>query len=283
MDQGDNKVFIAIPCYNRPAGLQHTIACLQRQSHRNWTALICDNASPDPGVREVATKACETDQRFIYHRHPDNLGAIANFRFGAERADCPYFMWASDDDLWEPNFIEACLGMLVRRPDAAMAFGAINNINRVGSVIRTYPGFSRFTSGMSRYDDARAFLRDPEIMGKANLMYGLYRTDALKRSITEFWDSAVGGNWGGDMVFVYGFLCRYSIVVTDEVLLHKRIETDAVNSELRRHPKSYFVPRSDYASYVARHAAVAPTPEFARLARAMLRLRRIERVVFKYL
>src|SRR5262245_18536823 len=125
----DDKVFIAIPCYNRPAGLQRTIACMQGQTHRNWTALICDNASPDPGVREIAEKACETDKRFTYHRQPSNLGAVANFRFGAERGDCPYFVWASDDDLWESNFIETCLGMLLRRPDAAMAFGTVNNIH----------------------------------------------------------------------------------------------------------------------------------------------------------
>ena len=278
-----DHVFIAVPCYNRPAGLERTLACMQGQSHRNWTALICDNASPDPGVREIAEKACSADKRFTYHRHPSNIGAVANFRFGADRAAFPYFMWASDDDLWESNFIETCLGMLLRRPDAAMAFGTINNVNSVGSVIRTYPGFSRFTSGKSRYADARAFIRDPEIMGKANLVYGLYRTDALKRSIAEFWDSACFGEWGGDMVFVYGIVCRYPIVLTDEVLLHKRIETDANTADLHRHPKAYFVPRSDYASYVARHAAVAPAPEFARLARTALRLRRIESVIFKYL
>lgn len=283
MDRKDDDVFIAIPCYNRPAGLQHTIACLQRQTHSNWRALICDNGSPDPGVREIAEKACETDRRLTYHRHPDNVGAVANFRFGAERADGAYFMWASDDDLFEPNFIETCLAMLARRPDAAMAFGTVDNINRAGSVIRTLPGFSRLSSGMSRYEDARRFVRDPEIMGKANLIYGLYRTGALTRSIGEFWDAAGLGEWGGDMVFMYGFVCRHPVVVVDDVLLHKRVETDAETSAPSRHPKSYFVPRSEYASYVERHAAVAPAPEFARLARATLRLRRLESIVFKYL
>ena len=50
----DDAVFVGVPCYNRPAGLQNAIRCLQQQTHQKWTALISDNASPDPEMRAVA-------------------------------------------------------------------------------------------------------------------------------------------------------------------------------------------------------------------------------------
>lgn len=281
-DPAKTRVAIGIPCYNRPAGLRQTIDCLLAQTHQNWTALIADNATPDPAVEAVARQACAADPRFTYLRRPENIGAEANFRDVAERADGAYFMWASDDDLWEPDFIATCLDLLDKNPAAAMAFCTIDNINKAGLTIRTYPGFSRFTS-MPTLEGARNYLRDPEIMGKANLVYGLFRTAPLKASIATFWREAGFGQWGGDMVFVFGFLSRYAAVMTDSVLLHKRVETDATEIKLRRHRKQYFVPRAEYESYVQRHMAVAPNPELADLARTALRKRLWESLAFRYL
>jgi glycosyltransferase involved in cell wall biosynthesis len=280
MTKDTERVFVGLPCYNRPEGLARTIECLQGQTHTNWTALISDNASPNGDVEAVARRACAEDSRFRYHRQPRNNGSEANFKFVAESADCPFFMWAADDDLFEPRLMATCLGLLARVPAAAMAFGTAININRHDAVVRTFGGFARFASGRSRYFDAWRYLREPEIMGKANLVHGLFRTDALKRSIREFWDKAGFGQWGGDMALMYGFICRYPIVGTDEVLLRKRIDTDEQAGEavLREHPRTYFVPDDLYASYLARQVAVAPSPAFARIARAGVELRRIESV-----
>ena len=107
-----SQVFVGIPCFNRPAGLARTIECLQSQTNPSWAALISDNASPDPEVKAVAERVCANDSRFAYHRHGENIGAVANFKFVAEQADLPCFMWASDDDLWKPNFVETCLSLL---------------------------------------------------------------------------------------------------------------------------------------------------------------------------
>jgi hypothetical protein len=173
--------------------------------------------------------------------------------------------------------------MLAHSSEAAMACGTICNINRNDIVIRKYSGFSRLTSGEDLYAHARTFLGEPEGMGKANLVYGLYRSAAMKRAIADFWDSAGFGEWGGDFVFVYGFVCRHRIVASDEVLMAKRIDTDENAYSLRRHVRHYFAPPAEYESYVRRHVAVAPDENFARQARSVLRRRRVESVLFKYL
>ncbi len=269
----NNTVFIGLACFNRPEGLQHTISCMQAQTHDNWRMLISDNASDDPRVGEISRAAATADPRISYHRQEKNIGPAANFRFVAERADCPLFMWASDDDIWEPDYIKTLAGLLDGRPDCAMAFASIDNINCDGVSYRQYPGFSRFNSGDSRFDDARKFLAESEIMGKANLIYGLFRTDVVQSSIESFWDIADLEARGGDVVFLFGFIARHAIAGSDEVLLHKRINTAQKTFNLQYPEQAYFVPLGRYFSYARRHIAVAPDDGFSSLARKTLRRR----------
>ena len=277
----DDAVFVGVPCYNRPAGLQNTIRCLQQQTHQNWTALISDNASPDPEIRAVAEHACQHDPRLRYHRHTENIGAADNFRFVAQQAHQPLFMWASDDDLLEPQRMEADLGQLAAAPEAQMSFCTIDAINLDGRVIRNFDGFSRFTSTGQRMADVENFLDDPEILGKANLIYGLFKTPALQRCIETCWDDAGFLDHGGDVVFLFAFVCRNSIVAHNAVHLHKRQDTLKRSKQRRRHPRSYKVTRkSEFDWYLERHRKVAPTSEIADLAERVLRRRRSDRMAY---
>jgi len=277
----DTTVFVGIPCYNRATGLADTIRCLQQQTHENWTALICDNASPDPEVRLVAERACRNDPRLRYHRHAENLGATNNFLYAAEAADQPFFMWASDDDLWEPQFIAANLQRLEEHPDAQMSFCSIDSINLSGQTVRILDDFSRFTSTGNRQADLVTFLDDPEIMGKANLIYGLFRTESLKSCIDSCWDDADFQAHGGDVVFLFAFICRYPIVAHDAFHLHKRLATQKCSKELHRHPRKYKVTRkSEFKSYVERHRMVASTAGYGDLAERILKRRHVERLFY---
>lgn len=277
----DDAVFIGIPCYDRPDGLNRTIECLQAQTHANWRALISDNASFDPRVEACGRSAAAADPRITYVRQEANQGAAANFRFVAERADAPYFMWASDDDLWEPDFIETLLGLLKANPDHQMAFSSIDNINNDGICYRSYPGFTRLNSDANREDDAKRFLCDPEILGKANLLYGLFRTNSLKAHVASFLEVADLGSHGGDVVFLFGFIARHPVVGTDRVLLHKRVPTDKTTYRLRYDPRGYFVPRKQYRNYLARHLAVTPNEEIRSMIQPLFRKRLIDKYKFR--
>ncbi len=273
MDDGGETVFVGVPCRNRPDGLRRTIECMQKQSHSNWKMLISDNASSDPRVEEIGRAAADADPRISYSRLEKNLGAAENFRFVVQQADAPFFMWASDDDIWEPEFVETLLDLLRRNPDCQMAFSSIDNINRDGVAYRTYPGFTRLSSDASRLEDAKRFINDPEIMGKANLIYGLFRFASLQSSVQEFWDKADLNAHGGDVVFLFGFVSRYPVVGTDRVLLHKRVSTEKTVYRLRRPPKAYFVRLGKYQSYRDRHVEVAPDESTRVLVRASMRRR----------
>ena len=187
----------------------------------------------------MAEQACSADNRVRYFCHPENIGAAANFRFAAMQADAPYFMWASDDDQWHPEFISTNLQQLNDTPQAQMSFCTVDVINIFGDVLFRCPGFSRFCSCGDVYKDAVNYLEDPEALGKANLIYGIYRTPAVQSCVDAFWDRAFARFYGGDFVFVYAFICRHAIVAHDAVHMRKRQPTRARTKIHWRHPRTY--------------------------------------------
>jgi glycosyltransferase involved in cell wall biosynthesis len=280
-DNPSNTVFVGIPCYRRHQGLANTIRCLQRQTHTSWTAVIFDNASPDQQMREVAEAACAADSRIRYFRHDQNIGAAANFRFAAMHANTPYFMWASDDDQWHPDFMAANLSRLTESPQAQMSFCSVEVINVAGKVLFQCPGFSRFCFSGDQRKDAENFLEDPETLGKANLIYGIYRTPAVQDCVESFWDRSFARFYGGDFVFLYAFICRHAVVAHDAIHMRKRQPTRANLKIHWRHPRSYRVSRaSEFESFIARFRDVAPTTELADLAETILLRRQKERFLY---
>jgi len=117
-------VSVGIPTYNRPAGLRRVLECITSQTYRNLEIIVSDNASPDPDVENIALELASRDARIQYHKHNENKGHEYNFKFVLRQAHGEYFMWAADDDEWEPNFIEVCM-------DAMMH-------HNVGSVMTSY-------------------------------------------------------------------------------------------------------------------------------------------------
>ena len=277
----EDTVFIGIPCYNRPDGLASTIDNMLAQSHTNWRVLISDNGSPDARVRQIGMAAADADPRISYHRHEENLGAVANFRFLIDRADAPLFMWASDDDVWEPKYVETLAGLITTNPGTELAFASLEAINNKGELYRKVAGFSRFSSGSDRLEDARRYLEEPEILGKANVIYGIYRTETLRAYIEQCWDAADLGGYAGDIVFMFGYLSRYQVLGTDELLFGKRAPTNDRNFEMGINPKAHFVPTGEYSNYLERHLAVSPNEQTRRLVRSVFRRRFLERQFYR--
>lgn len=272
-------VSIALPTYNRPDSLAEAIRCFEAQTYPEWELTIFDNCSPNPQVAEVAQAACRRDQRIQYVRRPENVGASENFRLAAIEVNRPFFMWASDDDFWEPSFIATLMKLLQDRPDCAAAGCNIDNVNRSGRVFRRYPPISRLKIDGATHERIRAFIADPEILGKANLFYCIFRTEALQDAIRQIWADSCRQPHGADVVFLLGFLARHRIVTTDDVLLHKRIFTDKTSYRLRRDPRTYFVPLRQYRGYRNRMLSVVGDEAQRELVRSALR----ERLIGKYL
>ena len=130
-------VSIGISTYERAAGTFP--AALRSALAQTWPdleVLVCDNASTDDTAEVVAQHA---DPRLRYHRHEENIGAHANFRFCVEASRGRYFVLLHDDDLLDADFVARCMAGFAERPDAGFAHGGVRVIDGEGEVTAYMP------------------------------------------------------------------------------------------------------------------------------------------------
>jgi len=214
-------VSVGIPCYNRPEGLRRTLECITGQTYTNLEIIVSDNCSPNPEVERVGREFAEKDPRVKYVRQSDNLGALPNFHYVLRTANGKYFMWGSDDDEWSPNFIEATYSCLEKNPDSNMAFTNIVSVDTFGNTIRNYPGWLRFTKE-KKFKLLIRFVFEPEILGKANLMYSLFERNFCINVWNCFFDDR-DFTWGADNGFVLCALMQTHFSSVEDILLLKRL------------------------------------------------------------
>jgi len=106
-------VTIAIPTYNRPAGLERAARSALAQDYGPVEILISDNASPDARVPRVGNRLAAEDSRVRFVRQPRNAGHAANFQWLLESARGEYFMWLADDDWIDRDYVTRCVATLV--------------------------------------------------------------------------------------------------------------------------------------------------------------------------
>jgi glycosyltransferase involved in cell wall biosynthesis len=263
------RISIGLPTYNRPDTLSLVLDLFRGQTFADFELIVSDNASPNLEVKRLCERYAAIDSRIRYIRQAVNQGAEKNFWFVYDQARAPFFLWASDDDLWPADFLEKGVAALEANPQASAWFCQVVNINVHGEVVRSYPSFKRFQSSRPKSIDLARFLWEPEIMGKANLIYSIFRRHALSDVVDMFRERPM--TWGGDMILVYGFLCRSNLVVDDQVVLKKRIptETAALVSDAR----TLIYPREERVIYFRNYRLVAASSGYGLLTAAVLAAR----------
>ena len=262
------RLSIGLPVYDRTAFLGAVLDCLKGQTFQAFEVLVSDNASPHGRIRELFDAHVGGDVRFRYVRHDNALPVIEHFRYVFDETHGPYFMWAADDDLWAPEFAEAAIAALDHDPTKAAWFCQIENIDAAGASIRSYPDFRRFTASNDKAADLQRYLNEPEILGKANLWYSVYRRPALADALKAFVGSEVTA-WGADMAMVYGFMCRHDHVIDHRVLFRKRID-QATGPIVIGEPRDHIYPSKKWGAYRQNFLATASGTRWENLTRQTL-------------
>ena len=107
------------------------------QSDPDWTAIVVDDASPDPGAEKML--AALRDRRVRYVRNEQNLGVAANFNrcleLGAAGAEI-VTVFHADDEL-EPGYVAAVRAAHRRFPEATCVAPRVTVIDGKGMPTRT--------------------------------------------------------------------------------------------------------------------------------------------------
>lgn len=98
------------------------------QDHTEVVVVISDNGSTDD-TPAVCRELVALDPRITVHRQSTNLGLTGNYNWLMQTSladpgrTCGFFMFLSDDDWLEPNYVSTCVARLLVSPDYSMMAG----------------------------------------------------------------------------------------------------------------------------------------------------------------
>lgn len=165
-------VTIGLPVLNGAATLARAIESLLGQTHADFRLVVADNASSD-ATPQIIADFMARDARISVVRRPQTVSPIENFGGLVMAARSPFFMFATDDDIWQPRFIEATLAALKDDPAASLC------VPRIAFLENGHQGaLSSGTAALTgtAVERIKAYLHD---VGENGRYYGLHRTAAL--------------------------------------------------------------------------------------------------------
>ena len=201
---------IGLPVYNGAEYLSQSLDALLAQTYKDFELVISDNASSDE-TAEICGDYAERDERIRYVRQPVNIGAAPNHNFLVGEARGRYFKWASHDDLYAPELLEKCVGVLESRPDVVLAHCWDALIDEDGKVLQAHP-YALDTANPSPSARLRSLLYTPG----GNDFYGVIRTDVLRRIGPH------GTYYNADRTIVSSLCLQGPFVQVPEVLYWRR-------------------------------------------------------------
>jgi glycosyltransferase involved in cell wall biosynthesis len=131
------RVCVALPFHSNIDYLETALRSVLAQTDAQWTAIVVDDASPEPGAEAVVVAL--GDSRVRYVRNERNLGIAGNFNrcleLGAAEADI-VTVFHADDEL-EPGYIAAVRAAHQASPLAACVAPRVRVIGPAGEPART--------------------------------------------------------------------------------------------------------------------------------------------------
>jgi glycosyltransferase involved in cell wall biosynthesis len=209
-DPENPLVSVGIPTYNRPDGLRRTLECITGQTFKNLEIIVSDNCSPGEETERVVREFMANDNRIQYYRQDVNRGSAFNFLFVLGRAKGEFFMWAADDDEWDPSFIFSLLSSFIEDLEVVVSMCSVKRVDDFYNTldIVRFPhilekNYNQFQLAWfaSSHDSITFFL------------YGLYRTEGIRK-----FSKNLDNSFGKDMIIICELILSRKIAYLDEVL-----------------------------------------------------------------
>jgi glycosyltransferase involved in cell wall biosynthesis len=175
-------VGIGLTAHNRASYLRRALDSLLAQSRGDFQLVVVDDGSRDD-TPAIAAEYAARDPRVRYVRQDERQGMTATWRRAFEEAtrepSVRYFAWASDHDVWHPDWL-ARLASVLERSDAVLVHPLARRIDEQGAVLPKPP--RRFaTAGLGDLD-ARWRHVCNEVVAAGDMVYGLMRADAVRQA-----------------------------------------------------------------------------------------------------
>jgi glycosyltransferase involved in cell wall biosynthesis len=150
------RVLALVPTWKAAGFIARTLDALAAQTCRGLAFLISDDASPDDTAAICERRAAD-DPRFRVIRQARNRGWVGNVNALLAEARADYLLFAFQDDLPEPDYVERCVAALEADPSAVLAFSDILLVRQDGGVEER--SYTRLEGVTDRIERARRIAR----------------------------------------------------------------------------------------------------------------------------
>ncbi len=204
------RLTYAIPFYSGRALLERTIASVLAQPGDAWTAFVCDNASPEPGIEELVKTVGKG--RIGYVRNPENVGMAGNFNRCIDLAETDLVTLVHSDDELEPSYTDAIIAAADRHPAAVAVYCRVTIIDADSRAV------------FSLADTVKDFVnpgskREIELAGEAG-MRSLMRGNFIIAPTLCFRKSVLGARrFSGVSAFVLDWDLTTSLLLDGDVIV----------------------------------------------------------------
>lgn len=214
-------VSIGMPVYNGEKYIKEALDSLLTQTFTDFELIISDNCSTD-NTREICQTYAIKDSRIKYIRQQENIGVALNFEFVLNMAQAEYFTWAASDDFWSENWIELLYNIVSEHQNVAV-FGKVLTVNKSSQTIKHLADKQKYNFAGTKFIRRVKYFLTPESMGKANVIYGIYRTQVLRKiNILSY---------RYDYILIFDLLYYLEIKSVPNTFLFKRLHDEAVGNQ----------------------------------------------------
>lgn len=254
---GAPLVTVGMTTFNGGRFVASSLESILAQDYPNLEVVISDNASTDT-TDDIIRAHARRDPRIRYSRNSMNLGSLENARRVLQKGSGEYFLFASDHDLWAPDFVSRCAKVLNDDATVVLAYPRTMLIDGEGTSIAVMP--DRFdTRGMEKFERYCKLVDNLRI---CNMIYGVIRRRALdKVALTR-------RLLGGDHLVLAALSLEGAFAQLDEVLFFRRENRP---SETREETKRRVIEHVDPEKGTKR-GALAATELFRELRSAHILL-----------
>ncbi len=138
-------VSVVVPAYNVEPFLAETLTSIQRQTYREFEAIVVDDGSTDR-TGEIARQFADQDTRFTLLRQP-NAGTAAACNTALKQARGKWIAFLEADDVWLPGKLAAQLDLPKQEPHANLLFTDYFSWDGQNDLGRRYSNPDKFPDG----------------------------------------------------------------------------------------------------------------------------------------
>jgi len=102
---------IGVTSFDRNTLLKETLKSIIRQNYKDFEVLV-SNDNPKRKISNSSLKILDSRVKFI--NQPENLGERRNMNYMLSLSKGRYFTWLADDDLYNPQFLEAVYNSIIK-------------------------------------------------------------------------------------------------------------------------------------------------------------------------